>query len=32
LADDTEWDDIMKDVHEARKDERRAPAPDLGAP
>jgi hypothetical protein len=32
LADDTEWDDIMKEVHEARKDERRAPTPDLGTP
>jgi len=30
LADDAEWDDIMKEVHEARKDERRPPTPDLG--
>jgi hypothetical protein len=32
LADDTEWDDIMKEVHEARKDERRPSTPDLGNP
>ncbi|WP_174377929.1 hypothetical protein [Singulisphaera acidiphila] len=30
LADDTEWDDIMEEVHQARKHERRPPTPDLG--
>lgn len=29
LADDAEWDDIMKEVHEARKDERQPPVADL---
>lgn len=32
LADDPEWDDVMKEVHEARKDERRPLAPDLETP
>jgi hypothetical protein len=32
LADDTEWDAIMDDIHRARKMERRAPAADLGEP
>jgi hypothetical protein len=32
LADDTEWDAIMDEIHQRRKLERRAPAPDLGEP
>ena len=30
LADDTEWDAIMEEVHQARKLERRPQMPDLG--
>jgi hypothetical protein len=30
LADDAEWDNIMDEIHEARKDERRPQIPDLG--
>ncbi len=29
LADDTEWDRIMDEIHRARKQERRPPVPDL---
>ena len=32
LADDTEWDDIMEEIHQARKLERQPPIPDLGEP
>ncbi len=32
LADDTEWDAIMAEIHRARKLERRPQVPDLGAP
>ena len=32
LADDTEWDAIMEEIHCARKLERRTQIPDLGAP
>jgi hypothetical protein len=32
LADDTEWDSIMEEIHQARKLERRPPSPDLGEP
>jgi hypothetical protein len=32
LADDTEWDAIMEEIHRARKLERRPEIPDLGAP
>ena len=32
LADDTEWDAIMEEIHQARKLERRPPIPDLGEP
>lgn len=32
LADDTEWDAIMEEIHQARKVERRPPVPDLGEP
>lgn len=32
LADDTEWDAIMDEIHQARKVERRPPVPDLGEP
>ena len=32
LADDTEWDAIMREIHEARRVERRQPAADLGEP
>ncbi len=30
LADDTEWDAIMEEIHKARKLERRPQIPDLG--
>ena len=30
LADDTEWDAIMEEIHQARKRDRRPQAPDLG--
>ncbi len=30
LADDTEWDAIMEEIHQARKRERRPQTPDLG--
>ena len=30
LADDTEWDDIMEEVYQARKHDRRPQTPDLG--
>jgi hypothetical protein len=32
LADDTEWDAIMEEIHRARKLERRPQVPDLGTP
>jgi len=32
LADDTEWDAIMEEIHRARKLERRPQVPDLGEP
>jgi hypothetical protein len=32
LADDTEWDAIMEEIHHARKLETRPPIPDLGEP
>ena len=32
LADDTEWDDIMEEIHMARKVERRPAAFDSGEP
>ena len=32
LADDTEWDAIMEEIHQARKLERRPQIPDLGEP
>ncbi len=32
LADDTEWDAIMEEIHQARKLERRPSTPDLGEP
>ena len=32
LPDDTEWDAIMDEIHNARKVERRPPIPDLGGP
>ncbi len=32
LADDTEWDGIMEEIHRSRKLERRPQVPDLGAP
>ncbi|TVS13957.1 MAG: hypothetical protein EA424_20780 [Planctomycetaceae bacterium] len=32
LADDTEWDAIMEEIHRARKLERRPQVPDLGIP
>lgn len=32
LADDTEWDAIMEQIHQARKVERRPAVPDLGDP
>ena len=34
LADDTEWDGIMEEIHQARKPDRRhrSPSPDLGEP
>ncbi len=32
LADDTEWDAIMAEIHQARKRERRPQSPDLGQP
>jgi hypothetical protein len=32
LADDEEWDAIMKEVYQARKLERRPQIPDLGTP
>jgi hypothetical protein len=32
LADDTEWDSIMEEIHQARKLERRPQSPDLGEP
>ncbi len=31
LADDTEWDHIMEEIHEDRKRDRRPQDPDLGA-
>ena len=30
LANDTEWDAIMEEIHQSRKLERRTPTPDLG--
>jgi hypothetical protein len=30
LADDEEWDQIMEEIHQARKQDRRPPFPDLG--
>ena len=30
LADDTEWDAIMEEIYQSRKQERRPPVPDLG--
>ena len=30
LGDDEEWDGIMKEIYQARKQERRSAAPDLG--
>ncbi len=30
LADDEEWDAIMEEIHQARKQERRSETPDLG--
>ena len=30
LADDTEWDAIMEEIHRARRSERRTEVPDLG--
>jgi hypothetical protein len=32
LADDTEWDGIMEEIYQARKRDRRSPAPDLDGP
>ncbi len=32
LADDTEWDAIMQEIHEARKFERQPQIPDLAEP
>jgi hypothetical protein len=32
LADDTEWDSIMEEIHQVRKLERRPPSPDLEGP
>ena len=32
LADDEEWDAIMEEIHQARKQERRSEIPDLGKP
>lgn len=32
LADDTEWDEIMEEIHKARKRERRPAIPDLEEP
>ncbi len=32
LADDTEWDAVMEEIHQARKVERRPPLLDLGQP
>jgi len=32
LADDDEWDDIMDEIHQARKWDRRPQIPDLGNP
>ena len=32
LADDQEWDAIMEEIHQARKQERRSEIPDLGKP
>ena len=32
LADDTEWDAIMEEIHQARKADRRPQIPDLGEP
>ena len=32
LADDTEWDSIMEEIHQARKLERRPQSADLGEP
>lgn len=32
LADDTEWDAIMEEIHQGRKLERRPQVPDLGEP
>ncbi len=32
LADDTEWDSIMEEIHQARKLERRPQSLDLGEP
>jgi hypothetical protein len=32
LANDPEWDGIMEEVYQARKRDRRPPAPDLGEP
>lgn len=32
LSDDDEWDTVMEEIRQARKQERRAPIPDLGQP
>jgi hypothetical protein len=32
LADDPEWDAIMEEIYQARKQDRRPPIPDLGEP
>lgn len=32
LADDTEWDAIMEEIYQSRKQERRPAVPDLGEP
>jgi hypothetical protein len=32
LADDTEWDAIMEEIYQSRKQERRPEIPDLGEP
>jgi hypothetical protein len=32
LADDTDWDAIMEEIHQSRKVERRPPTADLGEP
>jgi hypothetical protein len=32
LTNDTEWDGIMEEIYQSRKQERRPPFPDLGEP